>query len=126
MKTAHIALQYKDKKEADIWFSKILGLDKEKEFTLKSDLSRDIFGIDRDVDAALYSDGETAFEVFFTGEKPSVYYEHICLVVEEREDFLALCRDEGLQVNEIKKGEKALFFVTDHAGYLYEVKEGAK
>ena len=45
----HVALQYSDKKQADTFFSKILGLQLKKTFTISKDLSFEIFGIKEEI-----------------------------------------------------------------------------
>jgi catechol 2,3-dioxygenase-like lactoylglutathione lyase family enzyme len=119
----HIALQYRDKQDAETFFCKILGLNKEKEFTLSADLAESIFDIKRDIDVIFYSNKKIAFEIFFTEEKAHVMYEHICLTVEDRQELIGQCMKYGIKVINIKRKEKTILFVRDFNGYLYEIKE---
>ena len=123
IKTGHIALQYHDKKEAETFFCGVLGLNKEREFTIPADMADSIFSIDKDVDVIIYSNKNIGFEIFFTEEKPKIAYEHVCLSVENKEEIINLCRKYGVEVKNIKRGEKALLFIRDFNGYLYEIKE---
>ncbi len=126
IKIAHIALQYKDKKKAEIFFCKILGLNKEKWFTLLAGMANLIFNINRDVDVILYSDNNVLFEIFFTEKETNVTYEHICLNVENKEEIINLCNKYGVEIKNIKKENKELLFIKDFNGYIYEIKETRK
>ncbi len=119
----HIALQYRDKCDAETFFCKILGLNKEKEFTLPASLADSVFSIDRDVDIIVYSNEDVRFEIFFTEENANVRYEHICIAVEDRQKLIDLCRKHGIEVIKIKREERDLLFIRDFNGYLYEIKE---
>jgi len=123
IKIAHIALQYHDKKEAETFFCGILGLNKEKEFTIPADMADSIFGIGKDVDVVVYSNKNARFEIFFTEERPKIVYEHICINVESREEIINLCKKYGVEINNVKKESKELLFIRDFNGYIYEIKE---
>ena len=45
VKTKHIALLYSDRKKAELFFNKILGIELSKSFTLSEELSNKIFNI---------------------------------------------------------------------------------
>ncbi len=122
IKTDHIALQYHDKKEAETFFCGVLGLNKEREFTIPADMADSIFSINKDVDGVIYSNKNARFEIFFTEKKPKIAYEHICLNVKDKEEIINLCRKYGVEVKNIKRGEKRLLFIRDFNGYLYEIK----
>ena len=59
IKIHHIALPYSDEEKAEIFFGKVLGLRKEKEFNLFSNLAKQIFGIDKEMKIKIYSDNQT-------------------------------------------------------------------
>ena len=123
IKIAHIALQCKDKKKAEIFFCKILGLNKEKEFTIPADIANLIFNINKDIDVILYSNKNIRFEIFFTEKETNVTYEHICLNVENKEEIINLCSKYGVEIKNIKKENKELLFIRDFNGYIYEINE---
>ena len=62
----HVAINYKDKEKADIFFTKILDLKLQKSFSLTSELSKQIFDTLEQVDVFVYGDNFTVFEVFIT------------------------------------------------------------
>ena len=125
MKTTlnHIALQYSNKKDAEIFFTDILGIQKIKSFNLTESFSKEIFDINQPIDIDVFDNGYTRFEVFFTNikNKPSFY--HICIEVDNKEEFIDKCKKHKLNPYFVNKGEKQLLFVKDFSDNLYEIKE---
>jgi catechol 2,3-dioxygenase-like lactoylglutathione lyase family enzyme len=122
IKTSHVALQYSDREKAEIFFKKILLLALKKTFTLSKKLSKDIFEINKDVIVDVYSNNDAYFEVFITKTKTKYNYEHICIEVDDIEDFVKRCKNYKIEPKYIKKGNKELIFVRDFSGNLYEIK----
>jgi catechol 2,3-dioxygenase-like lactoylglutathione lyase family enzyme len=71
--------------------------------------------------AAVVCSSETNADRFYQEKGPS--FEHLCLEVEKREDFLAQCQSSGVEVKRIPKGDSLLAFIEDYDGNLFEVKE---
>ena len=122
----HVALQCFDRQKAEIFFTKILGLPKVKNFTLSDDLSDSIFGIKSSVEIDVYEDGTTRFEVFIDSSGKKTGYEHTCIEVTNRKEFISRCKKYGIEPAVIKKEGKDLLFVMDFSGNLFEVKEKQK
>ena len=123
IKTNHIALQYSDRKKADIFFNKILGLNLIKTFTLSKELSNDIFDIKEEVIVDVYSNKYAYFEVFITNIETQYNFEHTCLEVENIEEFLKRCKKYKIEPKYVKKGDRFLLFIRDFSNNLYEIKE---
>ncbi len=121
-KINHVALQFKTKKEADIFFEKILDIPKVKEFDLSKNLSEEIFNVSKEVSVCVYDNQKTRFEVFISGEKQDFSFNHICIEIKNREKFIEKCKKYDLEVNLVKKGEKTLLFIKDFNKNIYEVK----
>jgi len=119
----HIALQCSDSEKASIFFNKILGLKLEKKFVVSKDLSEDIFGVFQEVEVYVYSNNNMKFEVFINQNKENHVYEHLCLEVESKKDFIESCNNYGLKTIIVKKNGKDLLFVKDFSGNLFEIKE---
>ena len=119
----HVALQYSDRKKAEIFFTKVLDLTLKKTFTLNKDLSKNIFGIIEDVIVDVYSNKGCYFEIFITKIKTKYNYEHISIEVSSIEDFIKKCKEYNIEPMLIKKDGKTLFFIRDYAGNLFEIKE---
>jgi len=119
----HIAVNCSDRKKAERFFTKILEIPKVKTFDLSADLSDKIFGIRRSVTVDVYDNGVSRFEVFITDTGSTRGYDHMCVVVNNREAFLRRCKTYGVEPLVLEKNGKTLVFVKDFAGNLYEVKE---
>jgi len=92
---------------------------------LSNDLARQIFGIDREYRVVVYGNDRFAAEIFLAAHPPGPdnSLEHVCLEVEDREDFVKRCESMHVEVNRIPKGDALLTFVKDHDGNLFEIKE---
>ena len=123
IKTIHVALQYSDRKKADIFFNKILGLSLDKSFSLSKDLSKDIFGVSEEVTVDVYKSDAACFEVFITDIQTDYSFEHTCIEIDNKVEFLKTCKSYGIDPIFVKKGDKTLLFIKDFSGYLFEIKE---
>lgn len=123
IKTIHVALQYSDRKKADIFFNKILGLKLDKSFSLSKDLSKDIFGLSEEVIVDVYKNDEACFEVFITDIQTNYSFEHTCIEIENKVEFLKRCKSYEIEPIFVKKGVKTLLFIKDFSGNLFEIKE---
>lgn len=119
----HVALQYSDRKKAEIFFNKILKLPLQKTFTINKDLSNSIFGIEEEAIIDVYSNDDCYFEIFITKKTTKYNYEHISIEISNKDEFVNRCKKYVVQTNFIKKGEKTLLFIKDFAGNLFEIKE---
>ena len=126
IKTLHTALQYSDRNKAKIFFNKILGLELKKTFTLSNELSNQIFGINEEVIVDVYSNEKAYFEVFITKIKTKYNFEHTCIEIDNKIDFIDRCKTYGIEPIFVKKGEKTLLFIKDFSGYVFEIKESQK
>ena len=119
----HIGLQYPDKANAEIFFGKILGLPKQKEFILSAEISKLLFGTDSDVEVVAYGDDSFKFEVFITrGEIPQ-NFNHICWTVKDKNEFIEVCKKNNIDHVIMETDGKVLTFVRDWGGNVYEIKE---
>ena len=124
MKLHHVALVSSSEANADKFYEGILKLRKIKSIILKSDLTQKIFGTEIECPLILYGNEDFAIEVFVTDQVPSQKAPliHLCLQVEDREQFVAACRSAGLTVNLIPKGDRHMCFVQDFDNNLFEIK----
>ena len=119
----HVALQYTDEEKAETFFTKILGLPQKKKFILSPELSETIFGIKENVEIRVYEKLGTRFEVFITPTNKKPGYNHTCIEINDKKEFINRCKKHGIKPNIIKKDNKKLLFIKDFSGNLFEVKE---
>ena len=125
MKLHHVAVVCKSEELADRFYGGILGLKRIKTSHLQKELSKRIFDIVGECQLILYGNEMLSIEAFVSGQaqnKPASF-EHICLEVEDREGLLSMCREAGLKVKEITKGDSLVTFTADFDGNLFEIKE---
>ena len=124
MKLHHVALNSSSPENADRFYGEILGLKQVKNFILKKELTDQIFGVDCECQIILYENENFAVEVFVTSvhtEKINPFT-HLCLEVEDKEEFAGNCQAKGLETKRIPKGNGMLIFVKDYDGNLFEIK----
>ena len=119
----HVALQYTDKKQAENFFIKILNLTLKKSFTLSKEISNDIFGIKEEVIVYVYANKKTYFETFITKTQTKHAYEHVCIEIKNKEEFIKRCKKYDIEPIFVKNGGKTLLFIKGYAGNLFEIKE---
>jgi len=122
-KINHVALTYSDKEKADVFFNKILGLKLKKTFTLLPELSYQIFGIKQKVTAFSYENEHTRFEIFINDKEPEYTYEHTCILIDNKNEFIKRCKQHGLNPFVVEKDGKEYLFVRDFNDNLFEIKE---
>lgn len=119
----HIGLQYKSKEDAETFFNKILGIPIQRTFTISHELGKSIFGIEEEVGVEVFGNDDVVFEIFIGDATKKFSYEHICLEVPDKEEFISRCKNYGIEPKIVRKGNKDLLFIRDFSGYLYEIKE---
>ncbi len=119
----HVAVEYSNPELAERFFSVILGLPKIKSSLLSKELSEKIFKIKSEVRFDFYDDGTTRFEVFITSQPRQAGFSHVCIAVDDKKGFISRCTEQGLIPFFVQKGDRALLFVRDFSGNLYEVIE---
>jgi catechol 2,3-dioxygenase-like lactoylglutathione lyase family enzyme len=119
----HVAVECSDQQSMDRFFTKILGIPKIKDTILSKELSATIFGINKSVFIEIYDNGKIRFEVFINPTRNEPTYDHICIEVNNKSDFITQCKQQGLNPFFIEKEGKQLLFVRDFSNNLFEVLE---
>ena len=120
----HVALVCGSEENSDKFYGQLLGLAKINSKILPRELSRQIFGLDSELQKIDYADDTIHFEIFINS-KASIdvkRIEHVCLEIEDMEAFLRSCRAMEIKILQIPKGDKLLVFITDYDGNLFEIK----
>jgi catechol 2,3-dioxygenase-like lactoylglutathione lyase family enzyme len=125
MKLIHVALFCSSEENGDRFYRDLLGLEKQDLKTVQAALMNRIFGIDREFRIINYVGENLHFEIFLDGDRsenlPRI--DHVCLAVENLQEFVNRCTRMNFPVLEIRREGKApLVFVRDFDGNLFEVK----
>ena len=121
----HIAVVCSCVENADRFYQDLLGLDKQKDTTIGSDLAHQIFDIADECRLLFYSNSDVSVEVFIPSDSrnQALSFQHACLSVTDKESLVDRCRKIGSDVNLIPRGDYALTFIRDFDGNLFEIKE---
>ena len=119
----HVAVECSDQQSSDRFFTTVLGIPKIKSTVLSKGLSSTIFGINKNVSIAVYDNGKTRFEVFINTTRSKPTYDHICIEVDNKSNFITQCKQQGLDPFFVEKEGKQLLFVRDFSNNLFEVLE---
>jgi catechol 2,3-dioxygenase-like lactoylglutathione lyase family enzyme len=127
MKYVHSGLGSVSMEKTDLFYGRLLGLERTEPRTLPRETAEALFGVETDLFMVYYQDENNQFEIFihpdlksFNGAKGNV--SHDCIQIEDKETFLEQCERFGCEVIRVPKGEKVLTFVKDLDGNLFEIK----
>lgn len=120
----HAALSCSSEKNSDRFYKNLLGLKKSEPKILPVTLSKAIFNVDTELMMIDYQGEKVHFEIFITGHlmNDARQIEHVCLEVDDLQGFLNKCRNLGVEVSQIPKGDRTLTFIRDFDGNLFEIK----
>jgi len=126
MRIGHIALASSSEEKANRFFKDALGLKVLRSTTIPANLSKQLFGIDRELKVIDFGNEEMKFEVFIANggrEAPSRKLDHVCFEVENREAMLKKWSEMGFEILQVPKGDSFVVFLKDEDHNLFEIKE---
>ena len=123
MNLKHVALVCSSEEKADRFFADVLGCRKNEPRILPRTLSQALFKVDADLKIVKYQGESTVWELFIhkAGASPKVRIEHVCIEVSDPHAVLTKCRDHGLEIRQVPKGEKIITLIADYDGNLFEL-----
>jgi len=119
MKLEHVALTISDAEEIEDFYQNILGLHKIRDFILKKDLAREIFGIDKETKVFLLQKNELLLELFLMPEQYSHDFKHICISINNREELIEKAAQNAYQYIRIKRERPDLIFIKDKSANIF-------
>jgi catechol 2,3-dioxygenase-like lactoylglutathione lyase family enzyme len=119
-----MALTCSSEKKSDRFYKNLLGLEKSEPKILPMPLSKAIFNVDSELMMINYQGEQVHFEIFISGHSinDGRQIEHVCLEVNDLQNFLKKCRDLDIEISQIPKGDRTLIFIRDYDGNLFEIK----
>ena len=126
IKCNHIGIHCVGVKKTDLFFEKILGMPKVRDYIISSELSEKLFGVDKETIIHTFDNGKLRLEVFISESNNQKGYSHVSIEVEDIPSFLENCKKVGLEVRHGKTEDgknRDLWFVNDFSNNLYEIKE---
>ncbi len=119
----HIGLQCHERKSFSCFYENVCGCQLVKTFTLSDELHRNIFGGNDEVEVVVYENDYFRFELFLVDKKHQRGCAHLCIEVDDREEFAVCCKQNDISISWIQKNGKQLLFVRDFSGNVFEVKQ---
>jgi len=119
----HLGISITEKSDIGEFYQEILGLQIQREFTLKSVLVRQIFRLEREIKVIAGTIGTLNIELFLVENNPGFTCEHICFVTENRPALMKNCRAKDYPMTIIERKPSDIVFVRDRSGNLFEIKE---
>jgi len=123
MKLAHIALSVSDHKEIEKFYTNVLGMKQIKNFVLRKELAANIFEINEEITVFLLQKDKVIFEIFITTEYRKQAFDHVCISIKNREEFINKVLLNGYKVIRIERELFDLIFIKDKDGNIFEIKE---
>jgi catechol 2,3-dioxygenase-like lactoylglutathione lyase family enzyme len=125
MKYIHTGLAASSEKNADRFYTGILGLTKSEQKIIDKKLIQAIFAIDSELVMMNYQNQTVHYEIFIQHgySAPKKQLAHSCIKVSDLAGIVKKCRNEGLKIVQIPKGKAMLTFISDYDGNLFEIKE---
>ena len=120
----HVALTCSSEKKSDRFYQDLLGLEKSEPNNLPTFLSKAIFSVGSPLIMINYRNEQVHFEIFITEHpiKNRRQIDHVSLEVDDLQIFLEKCRDLNVEISQIPKGDRALTFIRDFDGNIFEIK----
>ena len=126
MKVEHIAVASNSEVDSDKFFINLLGLRKARSFNVSADLMEQFFGVKKEQQLIRYENSNLSFEIFIPDDnsKTKDIFTHVCLVVEERDEFVKKSLSMGYTTIKVprKDGDGYYLFIKDSYENLYEIK----
>ena len=120
----HVAVRCETEKEADRFFQEVLLVKRTRDFVVSADVTKTIFGVQKECKVLIYKNKDFHFEVFITenGEETRIRFYHICLEIIDREKLIERAKKHDIEITLVPRGERTLLFLRDYSGNIYEIK----
>ena len=121
----HVCIEISSKERCREVFEGVLGLKLAYSFQIDKDFMERMFEIPNSCKAVVYKAGDTKIEIFIRPEmeKSGGRSSHLCLLSQDRQRVLKLAEEKGLVVLHHPRAGRPLYYIRDHDGNLYEIKE---
>ena len=119
----HIGITIKDVSEINNFYQDILGMEILKQFTINSELSNQIFQINKETEVFLMQKDNLILELFIHENTVPKQYDHICINVHSRSNLIEKINNNNYTCKIVPRKYFDLVFIKDRSGNIFEVKE---
>lgn len=106
------------------FYENILSFRVHHRFALYPEVALDLFGVNKSVDVVVMEKEGLQLELFIHQKKETKTFTHLCLVEETLESIAEKARQAGYRLKERRQPGKVTYFLWDHSGNLFELKQG--
>ena len=123
----HVCIEVSSKERCRKVFEEVLGLNPVYSFRIEKDFMERMFETHNSCEAVVYQAGDAKIEVFILPEmeKNGRRTSHLCLLLPDRQRVLEAAEEKGLAVLHHPRDGRPLYYIRDHDGNLYEIKESS-
>jgi catechol 2,3-dioxygenase-like lactoylglutathione lyase family enzyme len=124
----HIALWSSSEKNANTFFTDLLGFTFLYKFHATRTIIEDIFSINRPMNILVFGNDSLKIEIFINDQLQYDHHpiNHICLNVDNIDDIFNRAKQYKLPRKVIKRDNRNIFFIKDFDGNLFELKNSKK
>ncbi len=121
----HICIEVSSAERCREIFEDVLSLTRAYSFEIDVEFMSRMFGLNTACEAVVYSAGDIKIEVFIRPamEKTGGRISHLCMLLPNREKVLKSAHEKGFDVLHHPRDGRPLYYIRDHDGNLYEIKE---
>ncbi|MBC8526637.1 MAG: VOC family protein [Candidatus Cloacimonetes bacterium] len=119
----HIGLSIFNYSEIKNFYQDLLGFKIEFDMQISAELSKKVFGIEKETSVYMLSKNDLTLELFLTKHTNVNTYQHLCISVEYRETLIQKARKKGYNCIVIKRDKSDLVFIRDKSNNIFEIKE---
>ena len=118
----HIGITINDKRDINKFYKGLLELEEVADFDISKEISSRIFDIHESTPITLLKRDNLILELFYCQNNTTPVYNHICLSVENRSDFLKKVQNAEYPIHIHQRSDKDdLVFIEDNSGNKFEI-----
>ena len=119
----HIGISISDPSEINTFYQEILEMKLVKQFAINSDLSKQIFQINKETNVFLMQKDNLILEIFINENLVLKQYNHICVNVYSSSNMIKKAKENNYACTIIPRKNYDLVFIEDKIGNVFEIKE---
>lgn len=124
MELLHIGLINSSEENSDRFYKDLLGCERKQPRQIPAALMNALFNLNKSATLINYiHKNGLVFEIFIMDAREHTPVSHACLKVEDRDDFLTICKNMNIPVRRFQKDDGgSIVFIEDFDHNLFEIK----
>lgn len=117
----HIALSIGDITEVHNFYTRVMGFEKVKQFSMYPSIAEKIFGFDESPEVFMMKRNEMELELFLSNQKIKQGWSHLCLSLPDAETIYNAAGNAGYQTILHEGRNGFTYFIRDKQNNLFEI-----